>query len=56
MNDTLETLQSIRAYLDERADCDRSGLGQHPVPNEAMRLLVRLDQVIAELKAPRGWK
>jgi hypothetical protein len=58
MNDPLETLCELRDYLDDRADMIDGPPGHEADqrPNDAMRLLVQLDEVIAKLKAPRGWK
>jgi hypothetical protein len=54
MIDILDTLNEIRDYLDRHADADHYEIGNGPIPNEAMRLMVELDEVIGVLTTAFG--
>jgi hypothetical protein len=54
MIDIIETLNEIRAFLDDHADADRYEIGNGLIPNKAMLLMFALDEVIGALKTEFG--
>jgi hypothetical protein len=56
MIDILETLNEIRAFLDDHAAADHYEIGNGLIPNKAMLLMFTLDEVIATLKTEFGLK
>ena len=44
----LDVLDEVFDFLDSRADCDHDGLGY--VPNEEMRLLVKVGEAISSVE------
>jgi len=54
MIDILETLNEIRAFLDDHADADHYEIGNGLIPNKAMLLRFALEEVIGTLKTEFG--
>ena len=48
---TNDTIEELRAYLDDRADADQPAGAAAPIPNEEMRLLQGLDRLAQEHNA-----
>ena len=48
---TNDTINELRAYLDDRADADQPAGASAPIPNEEMRLLQGLDRLAQEHNA-----
>ena len=48
---TNDTIEELRAYLDDRADADQPAGASAPIPNEEMRLLQGLDRLAQEYNA-----
>ena len=46
----LDTLEDLRAYLDERVDCEYSTERSTPSWNTEAKLLMGLERIMAELK------
>lgn len=45
-----DLLLEIREYLDNRSDCDVKGDPPEEIPNDAMRLMCRLDEALEGLE------
>jgi len=54
MIDILETLNEIRAFLDDHADADHYEIGNGLIPNKAMLLRFALEEVIGMLNTEFG--
>ena len=51
---TNDTIEELRAYLDDRADADQPAGAAAPIPNEEMRLLMGVDRLEQERDALRA--